>query len=92
MSKVCPESRRLTDKATKPMREMLAQRRAKEGRMSEDDLKARLRALEGNTDDSAVEMLALEAADRIEQLEAELVRATNEINAMKDALAQCQCK
>lgn len=33
-----------------------------------------------------------EAADRIEQLEAELHQATNEINAMKDALAQCQCK
>lgn len=53
------------------------------------DLKARLRSPVVGVGTHAV-MRA--AADRIEQLEAELVRATNEINALKDALAQCQCE
>ena len=58
------------------------------------DLKARLRRRVNKPDGSKrrPSPRELAAADRIEQLEAELLRATNEINAMKDALAQCQCE
>lgn len=55
------------------------------------DLKARLRREVPYQGKSRPAFLCHEAADRIEQLEAELHQATNEINAMKDALAQCQC-
>ena len=59
------------------------------------DLIARLRGLKWMVHDEMRGLIpdttAYEAADRIEQLEAQLHQATNEINAMKDALAQCQC-